>query len=129
MTLSYAQRSGGRAVLRFVANATVNVTANSTVNSDVSSGNDQVTGASITQVYWSVPATANVTISRGPIGGANNLFVLNGSGCWNFRDGGITMPELANSTIVVTFSAVGGTVVMEVARQYETGNPPNTGGT
>lgn len=128
----YTQIQGSRAVLRFNQTNTVVVAANSSVNSDLSDsahGNDAITGATITQIHWTLPASANVTLLRG----SNTKVILNGTGSWNFRQGGIS-PFIDDpaATIVLTFSTAAntaGTVVLEVSKQYATTNPPHTGGT
>lgn len=113
----FSHQQSGRALLRFNANATINVAANSTVNSDCApTSNEAVTGATITKLYWSLPS-GNVTISRG----SNAILVLNGSDHWDLKADGCPLTEFPTATIVVAFSAAGGTLLMEVAKQYAGG--------
>ncbi len=113
--LVFSHISGGRALLRFVANATVNVVANSTVNSDLSTSNDQILGATITKIIWSTPN--NIKVARG----ANNIVTLNGSGSWDLKSMGIPLTEFTTGNINVTITDTNSTLLMECSKLYANG--------
>lgn len=113
----FSHISGGRAFLRFNANATINVVANSTANSDLSTANDQVIGATLTKLIWSTGGT--VKVARG----SNTICVLNGSGAWDLKSMGTPETEYPAATIAVTFSDGGAnsTLFIECSKLYANG--------
>ena len=115
----FSHISGGRAFLRFNASATINVVANSTANSDLSTANDQVLGATITKVLWSV--TPNSTVNTISIArGANTIMTLTGTGSWDFKSMGIAETEYSGATIVVTMPPTS-TLFIECSKLYANG--------
>lgn len=125
MPVVFSHAAGGRALLRFIANATVNVAANSTVNSDLgfTPSNDAITGASITKLAWST--ANNITIARG----SNTILTLSGTGHWDLRQMGTPLTEFPAATLVVTLRDANSSLLVEMSKYYAASvqNPDSLG--
>lgn len=119
MAIVQNKLKGGTVVIRLTANATLNVAANSTVNSDIGNpGNDQIRGASISQLFWST--NGNIKISRG----GTLILTLTGSDHWNLRAAGISLSENVVDPLNVQFSDTNSSLIVELTKIYDTTNSP-----
>ena len=79
------------------------VAANSTVNSDLSLSNDQIQGASISGISWSlsgntIQALVGATVARD----ATTIMTLSGTGQWSAAQGWLGDGSNAASNVAVT---------------------------
>ena len=102
-----------RAQVRTNGNTTIVVAGNSSV-SNVAIGNENVLGASVSQIWFAVDGV--VTIARG----ANTIVTLsNSTDHWDFREGGFSLSEYASANLVVTTAAAANcTLIIELTKQY-----------
>lgn len=95
----------GKVLLRFTANGTMQV-ANL-----ASSGAETVTGATITQVFFS--GSNNWTIARG----SNTVITLQGTGHFNLAGHNCPLDQFQSANLVITNpAATPGTLLLEVKK-------------
>ena len=94
------------------------------VNSDLSTSNDQIQGASISGVSWSLSgnttqALVGVTIARG----ANTIMTLSGTGQWSAAQGWLGDGQFPAANVAVLFNGgQTGVIYRELAKHYSGGS-------
>jgi hypothetical protein len=105
-------RPGTSAVIHVTANATINAVGNTT-NTTIASGDEVLTGAAITQVFWGASGGGYWTISRG----STLTLTLTDTGTMDFAGSGCSL--IANSAFAIEAKLVGtanGHLLMEVQK-------------
>lgn len=107
-------KKGLSAVIHLTANATINVVGNSTV-SDIAVGNEVITGATITQIWYGSANGGHWEIKRG----SNTALVVDSTGYMDFAGNGITInKDVDAATLVANLnSTTTGFVVIELTKQ------------
>lgn len=88
-------KKGKSAVIHLTANATITVAGNSSV-SNVASVGEELTGATISQVWYGSSNSGHWVIKRG----ANTVMVLTQSGHMNFAGHSVSLNMDAGATLV-----------------------------
>lgn len=95
-------RKNTSAVIHLTANASITVAGNSAV-SGIATGNEVLTGCTITQVFCGAGNGAHWTVKRG----ANTLLVLDSTGYFDYAGSGMALNIDPGATIEATLN--GGT--------------------
>jgi len=129
-----SQQRGGKAVLKFQGtSANVVCASNSTVQADIAVGNnsiDPIRGAAITGMWWSLCGNSTVTAATVTVARqANTVYTLQGGDQWTQSNGFRADRQDFSANLVVTFNAPAqGTLIIELSKVYEGGNPPDLDG-
>lgn len=105
-------KKGLSAVIHLTANATINVAGNSSV-SDIAVGDEVVTGATITQVWFGCGNGAYWEIKRG----ANSVVFVDSTGYLDFAGNGVALNKDTTATLVANLNlSQTGFVVIELTK-------------
>lgn len=105
-------KKGLSAVIHLTANATINVAGNSSV-SDIAYGDEVVTGAVITQVWYGCGNGAYWEIKRG----ANTVMFTDSTGYIDYAGNGITLNKDAGATLVANLNnSSTGFIIIELTK-------------
>lgn len=107
-------KKGLSAVIHLTANATINVAGNSSV-SDIALGDETVTGAYISQIWY---GTSNTDTGYWEVKrGANTVGVFSTTGYMDFAGNGIALNNDVTGTLVVNLnSAAAGFIIIELTK-------------
>lgn len=105
-------KKGLSAVIHLTGNATINVAGNSSV-SDIAVGDEIVTGATITQVWYGTGNGAYWEIKRG----SNTVMFTDSTGYLDFAGNGITLNLDTTETLVANLNlSQTGFIVIELTK-------------
>lgn len=112
MAFTLMYNSHGRAVLHATANSTIVVAGNNSV-SNIASGSQELSGASITRIWYG--SDANWSITRG----ANLVYLTSGSGYHYFDGAALNLFRGAN--ITATTESANGFIMIELKKEGNLG--------
>lgn len=105
-------KKGLSAVIHLTANATINVSGNSTT-SDICTGDEVITGASITQIWYGCGNGAYWEIKRG----SNTVFYTDSTGYLDFAGNGVALNKDVAGTLVANLnSSQTGSIIIELTK-------------
>lgn len=107
-------KKGLSAVIHLTANATVNLVGNSTT-SDIATGDEVITGAVITQIWYGSANGGHWEIKRG----SNTAIVVDSTGYMDFAGNGVVLNKdaTANTLVANLNTTTTGFVIVEVTKQ------------
>lgn len=105
-------KKGLSAVIHLTANATINISGNSTT-SDICTGDEVITGATITQIWYGCGNGAYWEIKRG----SNTVFHTDSTGYLDFAGNGVTLNKDVGATLVANLNvSQTGSIVIELTK-------------
>lgn len=109
-----ANRKNLSTTVLFTGNSTITIAGNSTV-SDIATGDEVITGASITQIWVGSPSGngAYWTIKRG----SNTVAVWDSSGYFDYAGNGNALTLDKTGTLVVELTTGPGTLLIELQKE------------
>lgn len=107
-----SNKKGLSAVIHLTANATINISGNSTT-SDICTGDEVITGAYISQIWYGTGNSAYWEIKRG----ANTVLHLDSTGYMDFAGSGVPLNKDVAGTLVANLNvSQTGTLVIELTK-------------
>jgi hypothetical protein len=105
-------KKGLSAVIHITANATINVAGNSS-NSDIAIGDEVITGATISQIWYGCGNGAYWEIKRG----SNTVLHVESTGYMDFAGNGVALNKDVGGTLVANLnSSQTGTLIIELTK-------------
>lgn len=111
MTFNYTYNSRERFILHAVANSTANIAGNSSV-SNVAGSSQNLTGASITRVWFGSDGNGSWNIKRG----SNLIYSASGSG-YHYFDGALLTVDRTGNISVELVGSSNGFIMIELKKE------------